>query len=378
MKTVIAYVDLNENNINDILNNCIEDGADELLVYDLSNSESKRRKALETLQKIAAFISIPFGVYLADNSLEGIKYTLYTGVNFCYIQTRTNEEELLADKARKRFGTNKIRTFKQSEGYVESLSEYNNSLILNGEFFESDCNDLVFVSSFESSEIKSLKLNIVANGDLIHEKKSTLEFKQFKTDSNGLIPVVVQDYKTKQVLMLAYMNEESFHKTIESGKMTYYSRSRQSLWIKGETSGHYQFVKTISVDCDQDTLLAQVKQVGVACHTGSESCFYTNIIENDKEHKNSLTVLENLYTVIEDRKTNPKEGSYTNYLFEKGLDKILKKIGEEATETVIAAKNEDGYEIKYEIADLLYHLTVLMVEQKVTWDDISSELAARE
>jgi phosphoribosyl-ATP pyrophosphohydrolase/phosphoribosyl-AMP cyclohydrolase len=358
LKTIIAYIDLNENNINDIINKCIEDGADELMFFDSPKDESKRRHSLELLQKIAAMVSIPFGVYLGDKTLEEIKYTLYTGVNFCYIENDRQDASFIIDKARKRFGENKIRIYMKDFG-SENL-------------------DFIFIKAVDSGNIKSLKQNIVQNGDEIMEKKSTINFKDCKTDSNGLIPVVVQDYKTKNILMLAYMNEEAFNKTVESGKMTYYSRSRQALWIKGETSGHFQFVKNLYIDCDNDTLLAKVKQIGVACHTGNESCFFTNVVENDKEYKNSLTVLENLYNVIEDRRVNPKEGSYTNYLFNKGLDKILKKIGEEATETVIAAKNEDGYEIKYEIADLLYHLTVLMVKQKVTWEDIMSELAARE
>ena len=204
-----------------------------------------------------------------------------------------------------------------------------------------------------------------------------MEWSEFKLGPDGLVPVVVQDYRTDEVLMVAYMNEEAFHKTIETGKMTYWSRSRQELWVKGLTSGHYQYVKELKVDCDCDTILAKVSQTGAACHTGNKSCFFHEIAKTDYKNTNPLKVFEDVYKVIADRKIHPKEGSYTNYLFDKGIDKILKKVGEEATELVIAAKNPDPEEIKYEMSDLLYHAMVLMVERGVTWEDITSELANR-
>ncbi len=177
--------------------------------------------------------------------------------------------------------------------------------------------------------------------------------------------------------MLAYMNREAFYQTVKTGRMTYFSRSRQSLWVKGETSGHFQYVKSLTLDCDNDTLLAKVDQVGAACHTGNPTCFFQHLAGNDVDETNPLRVFESVYQVIADRKEHPKEGSYTNYLFEKGIDKILKKIGEEATEVVIAAKNPNAEEIKYELSDFLYHAMVLMVLKGVTWDDIVRELADR-
>jgi phosphoribosyl-ATP pyrophosphohydrolase/phosphoribosyl-AMP cyclohydrolase len=165
---------------------------------------------------------------------------------------------------------------------------------------------------------------------------------------------------------------------MKSGRMTYYSRSRKELWIKGETSGHYQYLRALATDCDKDTLLAKVTQVGVACHLGTHSCFTSQIIDLKlADEKNPATILMTVMGVIGDRKNNPKEGSYTNYLFDKGLDKILKKLGEEATEIVIAAKNPNPHEIKYEIVDYLYHLMVLMAEKEITWDEILSEMAKR-
>ena len=193
-----------------------------------------------------------------------------------------------------------------------------------------------------------------------------------------MLPVVVQDYKTDEVLMVAYMNEESYHKTLDTGKMCYFSRSRQELWLKGDTSGHYQYVKSLTADCDMDTLLAKVSQVGAACHTGKYSCFFNEVVKKDyEENSNPLKVFEDVYNIILDRKANPKEGSYTNYLFDKGIDKILKKLGEEATEIVIAAKNPNPNEVKYEISDFLYHMMVLMAERNISWEEITTELANR-
>lgn len=177
--------------------------------------------------------------------------------------------------------------------------------------------------------------------------------------------------------MVAYMNEEAYKQTIQTGKMTYWSRSRNELWCKGETSGHYQYVKSLIIDCDSDTILAKVRQIGAACHTGNNSCFFTELVKKEYDDTNPLTVLNDVYHVILDRKKNPKEGSYTNYLFEKGMDKILKKCGEEATEIVIAAKNPDAEELKYEISDFLYHMMVLMVECGLDWNDVIKELAHR-
>lgn len=223
-----------------------------------------------------------------------------------------------------------------------------------------------------------LKWELDSRGIPMQLYKSTLEWGDFKLNSDGLLPVVVQEYRSGAVLMVAYMNEEAFSQTVRTGRMVYYSRSRQELWVKGLTSGHFQYVKLLRVDCDKDTLLAQVAQLGAACHTGSESCFYTSIWERPHKTHNPLEVLETVYGVILDRKEHPKEGSYTNYLFDQGIDKILKKVGEEAAEIIIAAKNPDAEEVKYEFSDFLYHMMVLMAQKGLTWEDITEELARRE
>jgi len=201
-----------------------------------------------------------------------------------------------------------------------------------------------------------------------------MDIKSLKFDENGLIPAIVQDAETKEVLTLAYMNEESLRITMEKKLTCFWSRSRNELWLKGETSGNYQHVVSISADCDSDALVVLVRPDGPACHTGTVSCFENTFFENDEENPFSLEALMDL---IEGRKKEKKEGSYTTYLFEKGIDKILKKVGEESTEVIIAGKANDKRETVYEIADLTYHLMVLMIEMGISLDDIRRELAGR-
>ena len=195
-----------------------------------------------------------------------------------------------------------------------------------------------------------------------------------KFDDKGLIPAIVVDSITKKVLTLAYMNEESLKITMEKGLTCFYSRSRQELWLKGETSGNYQHVVSITADCDGDALVVVVEPDGPACHTGEKSCFFNEVYESDTLSEFSL---EGLVKLIEGRKKEKVEGSYTTYLFEKGLDKILKKVGEESTEVIIAAKADDKKETVYEIADLTYHLLVLMIEMGISLEDVHRELASR-
>ena len=197
---------------------------------------------------------------------------------------------------------------------------------------------------------------------------------QLKFDEKGLIPAVVQDYFTKKVLTVAYMNRESLEISMREGRTCFYSRSRQTLWRKGETSGNTQEIATIRVDCDMDALVVEVVKAGPACHTGEDSCFFNEVYQSETRPNFSLDAL---YEVIRGRKTNPKEGSYTTYLFDKGLDKILKKVGEECTEVIVAGKGGDKEETIFEIADLTYHVLVLMVESGITPADIFAQLASR-
>ncbi len=197
---------------------------------------------------------------------------------------------------------------------------------------------------------------------------------ELKFDQNGLIPAIVQDYHTGQVLTLAYMNAESLAITLAEKRTCFFSRSRQCLWRKGETSGNTQQVVSVTADCDKDALVVKVIKAGPACHTGAESCFFNDIYVDQEVQKFSVDAL---YEMLVGRKTNPKEGSYTTYLFEKGIDKILKKVGEECTEVIVAGKGDDKEETIFEIADLAYHVMVLMVQMGITPADIAAELAKR-
>jgi phosphoribosyl-ATP pyrophosphohydrolase/phosphoribosyl-AMP cyclohydrolase len=201
-----------------------------------------------------------------------------------------------------------------------------------------------------------------------------IDISKLKFDEKGLIPAIVVDAVTKRVLTLAYMNEESLRISMEKGLTCFWSRSRQELWLKGETSGNYQHIVSITADCDYDALTVMVEPDGPACHLGTESCFENPVWESEELHEFSL---QGLMKLIEGRKSEKKEGSYTTYLFEKGLDKILKKVGEECTEVIIAAKDNDKKETIYEIADLAYHVMVLMIQNGISLEDIHRELASR-
>ncbi len=201
-----------------------------------------------------------------------------------------------------------------------------------------------------------------------------IDIEQLKFDEKGLIPAIVVDNVSKKVLTLAYMNKESLKITMEKNLTCFYSRSRNELWLKGETSGNYQHVVSITADCDKDALVVMVEKDGPACHKGTDSCFNDRIYENENLKEFSL---EGLFELIRGRKIDKKEGSYTTYLFEKGLDKILKKVGEECTEVIIAGKAQDKKETIYEIADLCYHTLVLMIEAGISLEDIHKELSSR-
>ena len=195
-----------------------------------------------------------------------------------------------------------------------------------------------------------------------------------KFDEKGLIPAIVVDAVTKRVLTLAYMNRESLQISMEKELTCFWSRSRQELWLKGETSGNYQHIVSITADCDRDALVVMVEPDGPACHLGTDSCFEYPVFQSEERHEFSY---QGLMDLIEGRKTDPKEGSYTTYLFDKGLDKILKKVGEESTEVIIAAKDQDKEETIYEVADLAYHVMVMMIEAGISLEDIHKELASR-
>ena len=383
-------------------------GADELIVLDLSDSDEEHDETITLMKRINRVIRIPMIAGGNIRRQEDIKKILYTGAKRAMLNFSKPDSVKLIEDAAKRFGKEKLAVslndFDALFKHQHLIQDYSSEIVfmhrldLNSIMNVTDVPCVIITDTEEESELfKILKcpgvrglsgryvsrtdIDCVAFKDKCTEEgikmtsfESMMEFSQFKTNDQGLIPVIVQHYKTQEILMLAYMNEESFYETIKTGKMTYFSRSRQKLWVKGETSGHFQYVKSLTIDCDLDTLLAKVDQIGAACHTGNPTCFFQPLVGIDYDETNPLRIFESVYDTIADRKENPKEGSYTNYLFDKGMDKILKKIGEEATEVVIAAKNPNPEEVKYEIADFLYHAMVLMVEKGLTWEDIVKEL----
>ena len=386
-------------------------GADELLVFDLSDSDEEHDEAIDLMKRMNRMIRIPMVAGGNIRRQEDIKKILYAGAKRAMLNFSKSDSVKLIEDAAKRFGKEKVAVslndFDALFKHQHLINDYSSEIIfmhrldLNSVMNVTEVPCVIVTDTMEEPElykilkcpgVKGLSGKFVSQTDMdfveFKEKcgqeeikmtsfESMMEFSQFKTNEQGLIPVVVQHYKTQEVLMLAYMNEEAFYKTIKTGKMTYYSRSRQQLWTKGETSGHFQYVKSLTIDCDYDTLLAKVDQIGAACHTGNPTCFFQPLVGNDYDETNPLQVFEAVYDTIVDRRENPKEGSYTNYLFDKGIDKILKKVGEEATEVVIAAKNPNPEEVKYEMADFLYHAMVLMVEKGISWEDIIKELADR-
>ena len=347
-------------------------GADELLVFDLSEADDEHDEAINLMRRMNRVIRIPMVAGGNIRRQEDVKKILYAGAKRAMLNFSKTESIKMIEDAAKRFGKEKIAVslndfdalFKHQHIIEDYTSEiiFMHRLDLNSVMNVTDVPCVIVTDTLEEPElfkilkcpgVKGLSGKYVSQTDMdfvaFKEKcgdedikmtsfESMMEFSQFKTNEQGLIPVVVQHYKSQEVLMLAYMNEEA---------------------------------------CDLDTLLAKVEQIGPACHTGNPSCFFQPLAGTDYDETNPLKVFESVYDTIVDRHEHPKEGSYTNYLFEKGIDKILKKVGEEATEIVIAAKNPNPEEVKYEVSDFLYHLMVLMVERGITWEDIIKELADR-
>ncbi len=391
-----------------IYNDC---GIDKIFIFDLSDDDEEHEKNLQTIKDLNHELEIKVCAGGNINRFEDIKKIFYTGCLQVMLNGSKPQSIKLAEEASKRFGKDRVLVsvrnvdfiFKNHDAMEENFHEM---LVLDKKLIDAvenitsipyvvvtDDGNLDEIEAILKQEqargitgafitepgrdIMQLKTDLSARGIRMVNFTSALKWSDFKLNSDGMVPVIVQDYRTDEVLMLAYMNEEAFQKTISSGKMTYYSRSRQALWMKGETSGHIQYVRSLTADCDFDTILAKVSQIGAACHTGKPSCFFNPILKKEYVEKNPLKVFEEVYAIILDRKANPKEGSYTTYLFDKGIDKILKKLGEENAETIIAAKNPNPEEIKYEISDYLYHLMVLMAEKGITWEDITQELSQR-
>lgn len=385
-------------------------GADAIAYYD-------KKISIETIKAIKEVIDVPLYAGGGIEDLEDVKKVLYAGADKVCMGAAVLVDKDIVKKASDRFGKNQViismdleklpdvAAFAKemerlgagellllaNDGYdnvIETVKAVKKQVELPvivsvpgkeqaaGVLKATGAESIAIHGAGEFS-ILELRKKCKAEGLDVKTFESPFSFEEFKLNSDGMLTVVTQDYKTNEVLMVAYMTKEAFDQTVETGVMTYYSRSRDELWVKGDTSGHYQYVKSLTIDCDKDTLLAKVRQVGNACHTGNYSCFFTDLVKKEYKDDNPMNVFQDVYDVIMDRKMHPKEGSYTNYLFEKGIDKILKKVGEECTEIVIAAKNPDPEEMKYEISDFLYHLMVLMAERGMTWEQVTNELMER-
>lgn len=388
-----------------------DSGIDKLIIFDLSDTDEEHEVNIHAVKELGRLLEIPLCAGGNINRLEDVKKFLYAGCSQVILNGSKKNIASLAVEASARFGRDKVimsinnidYLFKNGKHLNDTVSEL---FVMKSDIVDSieNVSDISYIVQQDEmdfdllvsllkkenisgicgafindkdTDIMQLKVQLSGQGVKMDNFEPAFTWNDLKPNADGLIPVIVQDYRTNEVLMCAYMNAEAYNATLSCGRMTYYSRSRQELWMKGETSGHIQYVKELVADCDYDTILAKVSQVGVACHTGKPTCFHNTIVKKEYQETNPLVVFENVYSVIADRKENPKEGSYTNYLFTKGLDKILKKVGEECTEIVIAAKNPDAEEIKYEISDFLYHMMVLMVEKGVAWEDITTELAQR-
>ena len=382
-------------------------GADEIIIMDLSYDDASHDEAIGIIRQITKALDTPVIAGGNVKRVEDVKKYLYAGAKAALLDESRESNMIMMKEVCDRFGKDKIALIyraydkdviqlakdneiafvfvKDGVSYKEAVADFDGipAIVETSVLFdEIIAFDLVAgisgsIISTTDYDFMKKKHELTKNGIVMNTFTSSIPFSDFKLNKEGLIPVIVQDYKTDEVLMLAYMNEESFNLTIETGRMTYFSRSRNEIWVKGVTSGHFQYVKELSMDCDLDTMLAKVYQVGVPCHTGADTCFFNTLVKKEYDESNPMRVFEDVYNVILDRKKNPKEGSYTNYLFDKGIDKILKKVGEEATEIVIAAKNPDPQEVKYEISDFLYHVMVLMAEKGVSWKEITKELSRR-
>lgn len=422
-KKLFAYINTEsefEENVAESVNRYFLNGVDGLFLYSYVTEDVYKEEFYHMIKRVTSDLEIPFFVGCHVARFEDVKKAFYTGATAVVVPVDELANWDVIKESVGRFGKDKIfvemnaSNASTEEGMAELEKKIDravelgaggvmfkhvtigprfsqllkkltitvmirDSLVRNSveELLSTEGVTILATNYYKNKDVRHVKENLIASGVEMDHLESAMPFSAFKKDDKGLVPCVVQDYRTGEVLMMAYMNEESYNKTIEDGRMTYFSRSRQELWLKGDTSGNYQYVKSLSIDCDKDTILAKVYPVGPACHTGHNSCFYTDLIEGEEEAPAPKDILEDLYSTILDRKAHPKEGSYTNYLFDKGIDKILKKCGEEATEIVIAAKNPEKEEIKYEIADYLYHLSVLMVECGINWDDVMTELANR-
>ena len=386
--------------------------ADAVLVEDLSATEEEFSEAVSCLRTICSSIPVPVLAMGRIRQLSDVKDLIYAGCQMAVLDLSRADNRDLAREAAEKFGKDRIAGAVSDAALLQEVKplvkESLSLLVLTKPEVVSACgqeapvpclgvmedlSEETILSFFQLphaagvtgpavstgvEKIRSLRQFLLEHDLAVNARRAVISWEELKKDPQGLVPVVVQEAYTDRVLMVAYMDENAYRKTIETGKMTYFSRSRQKEWVKGETSGHFQYVRSLTLDCDLDTLLARVDQVGAACHTGHHSCFFnTDLVLNRLEHQNPTRILESDYATILSRRQNPKPGSYTNYLFDHGLDRMLAELGRENAELIVAAKEKKKDGTVDEIADYLYHLMVVMAHEGITWKDVTEELAKR-
>lgn len=419
-----------------------QEGADEIWMLDIKASEEGRRTNLDMIRKAAALCTVPLCIGGGIKNLDDVDAVMAAGASKVGIGSASLTNDEVVRRASYKYGVSAVTAlvdvFRNADGeyevmgagqvpsgkllapWVRQLRDWGAGEILlttmqdgakTGYDLEAtriaaEASELPVIASggagalphFADAVLKAgargvLAASVFHNGTFsIAQVKEYLEsqgipvlhrdeidLSAIRFDEKGLVPAIAQDAATGTVLMLAYMNKESLEMTLKTRLATYYSRSRQELWVKGATSGHYQHVREVRYDCDGDAILLKVNQQGAACHTGNYSCFFNPLLTlpGGRSSSMGMGIVQAVFDQVEDRKKNPKEGSYTNKLLEKGVDKIGKKVVEEAAEVLIAAKNRNREEVCFEVADLMYHLTVLLSEQGMCWDDIYAELENR-
>lgn len=388
-----------------------DSGIDKIIFYDLSETPKEQDNTITKIRELNRIFEIP--VYGAGNihNLKDIKNLLYSGCQKVILNSSDPDNLKLIEEAKLRYGIDKLSIslekvdvlFKQKDMLEKTFDEI---FVLDESIIDAitnlteipftplltsmDISDYIEILKKETcngiggellnnmkTDVMILKNKLSSYGLNMNTFESKLSWSEFNLDENGLIAVIAQDYSTSEVLTFGYMDEKAFQDTIKSGKMNYYNIRTGETLMKGEESEQFQYVKSLTVDCHKKAILAKISQIGVSCHTGNYSCFFDQIVRKDYLEKNTFKVFENVYNVINDRRKNPKEGSYTNYLYEQGMDEVLKKIWSEIGDLILEAKNGDSESMRSEITDLIYHLMVLMNDNDLRWEDITAELIQR-
>ena len=355
---------------------CIErycaEGADEIWLLDISASTEGRKTNLDMVKAAAAHCTVPLCVGGGIKSLDDADAVMAAGASKVGVGSAALHNDEVVRRVSYKYGVNATTALVDTG----DLPKNGDTVVL----YNQSAKGVLAAGVFHSGAltISQVKDYLEAQGiPVLH--KDEIDLDAIKFDEKGLVPAIAQDAQTGTVLMLAYMNRESLTLTLRTKLATYFSRSRQELWVKGATSGHYQHVREVRYDCDGDAILLKVDQQGAACHTGNYSCFFNPLLTlpGGRSSSMGMRIIQSVYDQVLDRKAHPKEGSYTNMLLNKGVDKIGKKVVEEAAEVLIAAKNRSREEVSFEVADLMYHLTVLLADQGMCWDDIYAELENR-